>query len=50
MNYDETMRWGAAQYADALQALWAAGFPASFTQTGGMCAALEVHLDAGALC
>lgn len=48
MTYEQTMRRGAAEYADVLQALWGAGFPASFTQTGGMCAALEVRLEAGA--
>jgi hypothetical protein len=47
MSYDETMRWGEAQYADVLQELQAAGFPAVFTQTGGMCAAIEVPLEAG---
>lgn len=48
MTYDEAMRYGAAQYADVIQALWKAGFRASFTQTGGMCAALEVRLETGA--
>jgi hypothetical protein len=48
MNYEDTMRYGAAQYADVIQELWQAGFKASFTQTGGMCAALVVHLDGGA--
>lgn len=48
LSYEQTMRHGAAQYADVLQALWGAGFPASFTQTGGMCAAIEVRLDGGA--
>jgi hypothetical protein len=48
VNYDETMRYGAAQYADVIQALWNAGFKASFTQTGGMCAAIEVRLETGA--
>ena len=47
MTYEQSMRWGAAQYADVLQALWSAGFPASFTQTGGMCAAIEVRLEGG---
>ncbi len=46
--YEETRRWGAAQYADVLQVLWGAGFKAAFTQTGGMCAAIEVRLEGGA--
>lgn len=47
MNYEETMAWGAAQYADVLAALNDAGLPAVFTQTGGMCAAIEVQLETG---
>lgn len=47
MSYEDTMRAGARAYADVLAALNAAGFPASFTQTGGMCAALEIQLEAG---
>jgi hypothetical protein len=41
------MRRGAGQYADVLEALHGAGLPAFFTQTGGMCAAIEVRLEAG---
>lgn len=47
MSYDETMAWGAAQYADVLAALEAKGLPSTFTQTGGMCAAIEVQLETG---
>ena len=47
MSYGETMAWGARQYADVLDALAAAGLDGEFTQTGGMCAALEVMLDGG---
>lgn len=47
MTYEETMRYGAVQYADATTALAAAGLPAEFLQTGGMCAALMVTLEAG---
>jgi hypothetical protein len=48
MNYDDTMRYGEAQYADVIEALRCAGWQAFFTQTGGMCAAIEVRLEAGA--
>ena len=41
------MRAGALAYRDVLEALNHAGFPATFTQTGGMCAALEIQLEAG---
>lgn len=47
MNYEETMVWGADQYADVLAALGEKGLPAPFTQTGGMCAAIEVQLETG---
>jgi hypothetical protein len=47
MTYEETMRYGAAQYADVIAALNRCGLPAEFTQTGGMCAAIEVTLEAG---
>ena len=47
MSYDETMNWGARQYADVLAALRRNGLPAQFVQTGGMCAAIEVQLEAG---
>lgn len=48
LSYHQTMRLGAAAYADATKALRQAGVPARFTQTGGMNAALEAHLDGGA--
>ena len=44
---DEAMAYGTAQYADVIAHLEAAGLPTAFTQTGGMCAALEVTLDGG---
>lgn len=47
LDYGETMMGGQARYQDVLDDLAAAGLPASFTQTGGMCAALEVTLDSG---
>ncbi len=46
-DYGETMMIGQARYQDVLDDLATAGLPASFTQTGGMCAALEVTLDSG---
>lgn len=48
MEIDEAMAVGAARYADALEELRRFG-PAVFTQTGGMCAALEVTLERGML-
>ncbi len=47
LGYDATMSIGQAQYQDVLDRLAAAGFGATFTQTGGMNAALEVLLDGG---
>lgn len=47
MTYDETMRYGAAQYADVIETLSARGLPSEFTQTGGMCAAIMVTLEVG---
>ena len=47
LTYEETMALGAAEYEDVLDALAAAGLPATFTQTGGMNAAIEVLLDGG---
>ncbi len=46
-SVDEAMAVGTARYADVIAALEAAGLPTVFTQTGGMCAALEVTLEAG---
>ncbi len=47
LSYEETMRRGEAEYADALAALRGEGFPAKFAQTGGMNAALESVLEGG---
>jgi hypothetical protein len=47
MTYEQTMAAGARQYRDVIEGLAAAGLPATFTQTGGMNAALEVLLDGG---
>src|SRR4051812_17967640 len=47
MSYDATMAEGARRYRDVIDHLRSAGFPATFTQTGGMCAALEICLEAG---
>lgn len=49
LSYGQTMLAGAAEYNDTLQTLQASGFSASFTQTGGMCAAIEVRLERGYL-
>jgi hypothetical protein len=46
-SYEEIMRAGAEQYQDVLESLSSAGLPAVFTQTGGMCAALEIRLETG---
>lgn len=46
-TFDQAMRAGQAQYQDVIDALTAAGYPATFTQTGGMNAALEVLLEGG---
>ena len=47
LDYDATMLIGRSCYQDVLDHLTSAGLPAAFTQTGGMCAALEVLLDSG---
>lgn len=47
-RYEATMAGGAAEYADVLRALKALGVHACFTQTGGMNAAIEAHVDGGA--
>lgn len=47
MTYEQTMAWGAKQYMDVLDALAEVGLGGEFTQTGGMCAALQVILDGG---
>ncbi len=46
-GYDEAMAVGAGRYADVIDTLNSAGLPTVFTQTGGMCAALEVTLENG---
>ncbi len=47
LSYEQTMSVGQGQYQDVIDALFTAGLPATFTQTGGMNAALEVLLDGG---
>jgi hypothetical protein len=47
LDYTTTMSIGADRYRDVLDRLAAAGLRATFTQTGGMNAALEVVLDGG---
>lgn len=47
LDYDATMSIGRGRYQDVLDRLEATGLPGSFTQTGGMNAALEVVLDSG---
>jgi hypothetical protein len=47
LSFEETMAIGQAQYQDVIDRLTGQGLPASFTQTGGMNAALEVFLDGG---
>jgi hypothetical protein len=41
------MAVGRDRYADVLAHLQSAGLRGSFTQTGGMCTALEIVLDSG---
>lgn len=41
------MATGAQRYRDVLDSLLAEGLSATFTQTGGMCAAIEVALEGG---
>lgn len=47
LDYQTTMSIGADRYSDVLGQLASSGLPASFTQTGGMCEAIEVRLDGG---
>ena len=47
LDHDTTMAAGQAHYRDVLDELAAAGLDGVFTQTGGMCAAIEVLLDGG---
>lgn len=46
-TFEEAMLEGQAEYQDVIDALGSAGYRATFTQTGGMNAALEVLLDGG---
>jgi hypothetical protein len=46
-EYEQQLQAGAAEYADALNALRGAGLPCEFSQTGGMNAAIEVRLERG---
>ncbi len=48
MNFEETIRYGESQYSDVIITLAQHGLEVSFTQTGGMNAALEATLDGGA--
>lgn len=47
LDYDTTMKIGQTRYQDVLNLLEEQGLGGTFTQTGGMCAALEVVLDGG---
>lgn len=47
LDYQTTMTIGQSRYRDVLDLLADAGLGATFTQTGGMNAALEVLLDSG---
>jgi hypothetical protein len=47
LDYQTTMKIGQSRYQDVLDLLQAQGLGATFTQTGGMNAALEVLLDSG---
>lgn len=49
LDYAQTMSLGADRYHHELTALAEAGIPATFTQTGGMNAALQAILDGGAV-
>ncbi|MCD2118325.1 MULTISPECIES: hypothetical protein [Rhodococcus] len=44
-DYRKAMEYGMLQYADVFTLLTENGFQASFTQTGGMCAAIEIYVD-----
>lgn len=48
-SYEAQMRCAARSYSDVTATLLEHGLPASFTQTGGMCAAIEIRLERGAL-
>lgn len=46
-QFDAEMRRGRDEYADIIAQLLNHGLPTTFTQTGGMNAALEVQLETG---
>lgn len=46
---EQALALGAAEYKDILDGLARAGYRAEFTQTGGMCAAIEVNLEDGCI-
>lgn len=46
-RYERALVAGAEQYRDVLDFLQLAGIDARFTQTGGMCAAIEAPLENG---
>lgn len=47
-TYEQTMAWGAQQWADVTGRIRSEGLGlAEFTQTGGMCAAITVCLEGG---
>lgn len=47
LSYEATLTVGASRYRDILEVLRGAGLDATFIQTGGMNAALEVLLEGG---
>ena len=47
LTYEQVMAVGVQRYRDVLDALAGAGVAAQFTQTGGMCAAIEAVLEGG---
>ncbi|MDL9944589.1 hypothetical protein QSJ19_03110 [Gordonia sp. ABSL11-1] len=46
-RYDRALAEGAEEYRDVIDILGLAGIDLKFTQTGGMCAALEAEIDDG---
>jgi hypothetical protein len=46
-QFDQAMKVGAARYGTVIETLNNSGLPTTFTQTGGMCAALEIRLETG---
>lgn len=45
--YERAMRDGTEEYGDILRLLTENGYRPEFTQTGGMCAAIELKVDDG---